>query len=145
MRDSLNAGTTKRVLSPVATAASDAAQVGEVVDHQGYESAVYEILTGSLPDADATFTVLLEESDASGSGFAAVADADMISQGANAPETDASFTFAADNQVRTLGYKGQKRYTRMTITPLNNASASLLAVCCRLGHRRAVPFTQPTA
>ena len=96
----------------------------------------YLIAIGSVADADATFTVLLEESDASDmTGATAVADADMISQLAGtAPETAAAFQFDDDNEVRKLGYIGNKRYTRLTITPVNNASAAVLAAMAVLGH-----------
>ena len=44
----------------------------------------------------------------SGSGFAAVADADLIGT-----EAEAGFTFFADDgETRKLGYIGNKRYTR---------------------------------
>ena len=33
------------------------------------------------------------------------------------PEAAAGFQFDSDNQVRKLGYVGNKRYTRLTITP----------------------------
>jgi hypothetical protein len=132
MRDMTNSKQVKRVLSPVSVA-DNTAQVGQVIDHQAYDAATYIILTGSLADADATFTVLLEESDASNmSNSNAVADADMISQSSAAPEAAAGFTFAADDNVRKLGYSGAKRYTRLTITPASNASAAVLAACCVL-------------
>ena len=116
----------KRVLSPVSVA-NNTAQVGEVIDHQGLPvgCAVYVIATGSLSDADAEFTTLLEESDASGSGFAAVADADLLGT-----EALASFIQTDDNKCFKLGYKGIKRYTRLTITPTHNAVAALIAAVC---------------
>ena len=62
-------------------AADNTAQVGEIIDRFGYDSLTYVIATGAIPDADATFAVLLEESDAANmAGANAVADADMISQ-----------------------------------------------------------------
>jgi|DEB19_MinimDraft_3_1074340.scaffolds.fasta_scaffold60729_2 hypothetical protein len=116
----------KRVLSPVSVA-DNTAQVGEVIDHQGLPvgGAVYVIATGSIGDAGAEFTTLLEESDASGSGFAAVADADLLGT-----EALASFIQTDDNKCFKLGYKGIKRYTRLTITPTNNATAALIAAVC---------------
>jgi hypothetical protein len=139
MRDMTNDVQAKRVLSPVSVS-DNTAQVGQEIDHQGYDGALYTILIGSVADADTTFTVLLEESDTAGSGFAAVADADMVSQSSSAPETAAGFQFDDDNEVRKLGYIGSKRYTRLTITPANNASAAVLAAVCHLGKpaRRAV-------
>lgn len=145
MRDATNNVQIKRVLSPVSVS-DNTAQVGQVIDHQGYDAANYVIATGSIADADATFTVLLEESDASGSGFAAVADADMVSQTSGAaPETAAAFQFDDDNEVRKLGYIGVKRYTRLTITPANNASTALLSAVCVLSLGQKRPVTAATA
>lgn len=131
--------TIKRVISPVSVA-DTTAQVGQVIDHQNYKDAMYVIATGSIADVDATFTVLLEESDASGSGFEAVADADLIGT-----EALAGFQFDDDNECRKLGYKGIKRYTRLTITPVNNASAALLAAVCVLGKPAFAPTENPPA
>jgi hypothetical protein len=145
MRDNISNKQVKRVLSPVSVA-DNTAQVGQVIDRQGYDSLAYLILTGSLADADVTFTVLLEESDASGSGFAAVADADMVSQtSGTAPETAAGFQFDDDNEVRKIGYIGNKRYTRLTITPANNASAGLLAAVAVLENAEQKPVIQAAA
>jgi hypothetical protein len=144
MRDMTKNVQAKRVLSPVSVA-DNTAQVGQVIDHQGYDGALYTILIGSAADADATFTVLLEESDASGGAYTAVADADMNSQGANAAETDAAFQFDDDNEVRKIGYHGQKRYTRLTITPASNSSAAVLAAVCHLGMPSIKPVVQAAA
>lgn len=143
MRDMANSLQIKRVLSP-ASVADNTAQVGQIIDRFGYDSLTYVIAAGSLADADATFAVLLEESDASDmTGAVAVADADMISQtSGTAPEAAAGFTFADDDEVRKLGYVGNKRYTRLTITPSGNASAGLLAAVAVLGHPNSVPVTQ---
>lgn len=142
MRDGLSGKQLKRVISPVSVA-DNTAQVGQIINHQGFSKATYGILTGSIGDADATFTVLLEEGDESDlSDAAAVADADMISQGSGAPETDAAFQFDDDNEVRKLGYRGVKQYTRLTITPVNNASAAVLAAFCVLEGASQQPVTQ---
>jgi hypothetical protein len=137
MRDAVSKTQVKRVISPVTGAADNTAQVGQIIDHQGYDSATYVITTGTIADADATFTVLLEEGDASNlSDAAAVADADMVSQTlGTAPETAAAFTFASDDNVRKLGYVGSKRYTRLTITPAANAGAWGIGANCVLEKR----------
>ena len=107
----------------------------------------YIIATGAIPDVDATFAVLLEESDAANmAGANAVADADMISQTPGAaPEAAAGFQFDDDNEVRKIGYVGNKRYTRLTITPAANASATLLSAVAVLGHPHSAPVTQAAA
>lgn len=130
--------TLKRVISPVSVA-DNTAQVGTIVDHRGFGQAVYAIATGSLGDAGAEFTVLLEEGDASDlSGGNAVADADLIGT-----EALASFIQSDDNKCYKLGYKGSKRYTRLTITPTNNATAALLAAVCILGSPAVAPTPNP--
>lgn len=140
MRDLMNNVNIKRVLSPVSVA-DTTAQVGQIIDRQGYDSLTYVIATGSIADADATFTVLLEEGDVSNlSDAAAVADADLIGT-----EVLAAFQFDDDNECRKLGYKGNKRYTRLTITPVANASAALLAAVAVLGHPSVVPTANPPA
>ena len=135
MKDLMNLIDVKRVISPVSVA-DNTAQVGTAVDRKGYDGVTYLIATGSIADADATFTVLLEESDASGSGYTAVSDDDLIGT-----EVLAAFQFDDDNETRKLGYIGKKRYTRMTITPSGNASAALLCVMAILGD----PYNAPTA
>jgi len=146
MRDQANNLQIKRVISPVSVS-DTTAQVGQIIDRLGYESLTYLIVLGSIADADMTAAVLLEESDASDmTGAAAVADADMISQtSGTAPETAAGFKFDSDDQVRKLGYIGNKRYTRLTITPAANASAALLAAVAVLGHPNSMPVTQAAA
>jgi hypothetical protein len=139
MQDMFNRINIKRVLSPVSVA-DNTAQVGQVVDRLGFDSLTYVIAAGSLGDAGAEFTALLEESDASGSGYAAVADADLLGT-----ETLASFIQSDDDKCFKLGYRGNKRYTRLTITPTNNATAALLCVIAVLGHPNLVPTVNPPA
>ncbi len=121
-----------------AVVADNTAQVGPVIDRLGYEAVAFAIITGTLADADATFAVLLEESEtgAFGGEENAVADADLIGT-----EALAGFTFADDDESRKLGYKGHKRYLRMTITPANNTGNAPLAAVAILGR----PLDRPTA
>lgn len=140
MRDMMNHVQPKRCISPVSVS-DNTAQVGQIIDRQGYESLTYLIATGSLADADATFTVLLEESDAANmAGAAAVADADQIGT-----EALASFVFSDDDKVFKLGYKGNKRYTRLTATPASNASAAVLCAIALLGNPASTPTANPPA
>jgi hypothetical protein len=140
MQDLHNNIHVKRVISPVSVA-DNTAQVGQIIDRQGFDSLEYVIATGSLADADATFTALLEEGDASNlSDATAVADTDLLGT-----EALASFIFSDDDKVFKLGYKGHKRYTRLTITPANNASAGLLTAVAVLGHPSVAPTANPPA
>lgn len=58
MRDLANNISVKRAISPV-VATDNTAVVGEEIDGLGFDSVTYLISTGTLADADATFTVLL--------------------------------------------------------------------------------------
>lgn len=137
MEDLHNNIAPKRVISPVSLA-DNTPQVGQIIDRQGYESLEYIIASGALPDADATFTILLEEGDVANlSDAAAVADKDLLGT-----EALASFTFADDNKVFKLGYKGVKRYTRLTLTPANLAAGAELVCAIAI---LADPVNAPTA
>ena len=138
MKDLFNQIHPLRVISPVSVA-DTTAQVGQIIDKRGFESLTYVIATGSIADADATFVVLLEEGDAANlSDAAAVADADLLGT-----EALAAFQFDDDNETRKLGYIGSKRYTRLTITPVGNASAAVLCAVAVLGNPAIAPTANP--
>lgn len=141
-RDSMSNVTVKRAHSPYYYSANTAFQCQEI-DTQGYDSLYFAIATGDLADSDATFTVLMQESDTSGSGFTDVADADMISQTyGTAPETAAAFDYGDDNEVRKIGYRGSKRYVRLYITPANNTGTALVSVTAHLSKASQRPAAQ---
>src|SRR3990172_7683033 len=119
----------RRVISPI-TGTDDTASVGQIIDHSAFDSVLYLIQTGTLADAGATWAVLLEHGDVSNlSDAAAVPDADLIGT-----EALAGFSQADDNEVRKLGYKGTKRYSRLTITPTGNAGSAPVSACVLLGN-----------
>lgn len=139
MKDLHNDITVGRALSPAAAITDNTAQVCQIIDNQFLEAQEYVINIGALADADATFTVLLEDGDDSGlSDAAAVADAFLLGT-----EVLASFTFADDNETRKLGYIGKKRYTRMTITPADNTGNAFFSVLSILGSPRHAPTSNP--
>lgn len=116
-----------RAISPVSVS-DNTAQVSQIVDLQGFGACEFVIALGSIADADATFTVLVEDGAASNlSDAAAVADADLLGT-----EAEAGFLFSDDNATKKIGYKGSKRYVRLTITPANNASAALMSALALL-------------
>lgn len=114
--------------------------VGAIVDQRGYDGLMYLIATGELSDTDATFAVLLEDGDAANlSDAAAVPDALLVGT-----EALAGFTFAADGKCRKLGYKGPKRYTRLTITPSANAANAVSTFIAAIALRSGA-WVKPTA
>lgn len=140
MHDISNAITVKRAISPVSVS-DNTAQVSQIIDRQGYETCAFLIATGSIADADATFAVLVEHGDqANLSDAAAVPDAELIGT-----EAAAGFQFDDDNEVRKIGYRGAKRYLRLTVTPSANASAAFVAAVAVLATPVHAPAAQPAA
>lgn len=129
MRDGLSNKRIRPLIAPGAAVTDTTAIVSSIIDCLGYDAVTLAFITGTNADADATATVLLEEGDVSNlSDAAAVADADMVSMtNGTAPETAAAFTFADDAETRALGYIGNKRYIRLTVTPVANTGNQFLA------------------
>lgn len=117
------------------------ALVSDIIDLQGFNACEFAIAAGVLADANATFTVLVEHGDDSGlSDAAAVAD-DMLL----GTEADASFTFALDGGSRKIGYVGDKRYVRLTITPAGNSGDAYISAVALLGHASRGPAGNPSS
>ena len=118
----------RRAISPVSVA-DNTAQVSQIIDRQGFTGLLFAVALGAIADADMTVTILVEDGDVANlSDAAAGADANL-----NGTEAGQTFQFDDDNETRKIGYVGNKRYVRMTITPANNASAALLSVLAILG------------
>lgn len=140
MRDLCNRIHLVKAIDPVVITDNTAA-VSAIIDTQGYGSLTFVIATGTLSDADATVTALVEEGNAANlSDAAAVADADLIGT-----EALASFTFADDGETRKIGYVGSKRYVRLTLTPAANTGNIPLAAIAVLGHPASAPTANPPA
>ena len=136
MRDLHNNISVKRVVSPVSQS-GNAAIVGAIVDRSGYESLEYVITLGTITTAGTTRTALVEESDVADlSTKNAVADAQLLGT-----EAGASFVDSEVNTSKRIGYIGNKRYTRLTLTPAGNTGASTIAAVAVLGD----PALRPAA
>ena len=101
--------------------------------------AMLAIATGSLADADATFAVKLEHGSQANLSDAA----DVVAKDLLGTTALAAFTYADDNKTRKIGYRGDLRYTRLTITPSGNAAAALVSAIALLGHPQKVPTVNP--
>ena len=134
MRDLHNNVKVSRAISPV-NETGTTALVSQIIDTKDYDSLEFVIATGSLADANATYTVLVEDGDnASLTDNAAVVDAQLIGT-----EAGAAFQFDDDNEVRKIGYIGNKRYVRLTITPVGNSGDSYISAVAVQGHAHAAP------
>lgn len=127
MRDHYsNIGVATAILPAVKSAAGD----GITVDTKGYQSLTFVINTGAIASAG-DFGVSVQESDASGSGFAAV--------GADFVDSNAPATLAADSAYK-VSYRGNKRYARLQLTKAGGTSIVLGAVAV-LGHPANAPVS----
>ena len=124
----------RRAISPVSVG-DNTAQVSQIIDRQGFTGLEFAIAIGAIADADATFAVLVEDGAAANlSDAAAVADAQLIGT-----EAAASFQFDDDDETRKIGYAGNKRFVRLTITPAGNASGALISAVALLGGASDAP------
>lgn len=123
-----------RAISPSAAVTDNTASVSQILDTANFRQNELVISTGSLADADATFTVLVQHGDAANLSDAADVPDDQLL----GTEAQAAFTFAHDDQTRKIGYAGSKRYIRATITPANNSgNAFVSAVWVQSGARKS--------
>lgn len=139
MRDLFNHVHPLTAVAPGAAVADDTAFVSGWIDRKNFESLTFLLVTGTNADANATHTVLIEDADASDkSDAAAVADANLLGT-----EALAAYTFADDGETRKIGYVGNKRYARITVTPVGNTGNAYLGVIALLGHPSSGPTINP--
>lgn len=137
MIDAHNTIEARRAISPMRQTNSDSAIDSQIIDMAGFDSCEFILAVGNLTDADATAAVTIAESAASDlSGSNSVAAADLYG---SLPSIAAA---SDDNKVYKIGYRGSKRYVRLTVTPTGNNSGnfdvSCVAVLCK-------PQKMPTA
>lgn len=116
-------------------ATNDTALVSAIIDRKGFDALEFAIASGTLADGDATFTALVEDgNDPALADNVAVADADLLGT-----EAEASFTFADDDKAFKIGYRGNKRYARLTITPTGNGGNAAISAVAILGGPKLAP------
>ncbi len=110
-------------IPPAAAVTGDTPFVSTILDTWEFLTNEFVWLAGSIADSNVTFTLLVEESDDSGmSGATAVPDAQLLGT-----EAAAAPLFGSDNKAGKIGYRGSKRYIRVTITPSGNSGDIYLA------------------
>jgi hypothetical protein len=132
MRSVYDAILNKIALDPVA---ASSVQTGGAIDTKGYNSCVFVIQNGVATGTPTSYTVdaKLQESDASGSGFADVTGY-TITQ------------ITADSKIATLRVEGlgtsRKRYLKVLVTPAMTGGSSpkaLIGSVCCLGRAYKLP------
>lgn len=105
------------VVTTLTPAARTAAATGTAVDLANYDAAAVVITTGAVTNG--AFAVEIQESDASGSGYTAVPNADLDG---TEPATLTAST------VTVIGYHGIKRYIRVVTTGTADASFGVTVI-----------------
>ena len=141
MRDKLNHYHPVCAYAPAAAVTDNTPQVSAWVDRRGYGALTWILLTGVLSDADATFAVTMHHAEAVDYSDAVAVDAtDLVGTLALA-----GFTFADDSKCRKVGYVGDKRYVRLTVTPTGNTGNDFLAILALLDDAELQPTSNPPA
>jgi hypothetical protein len=116
-------------------AVHDADVDGQTVDLLGADSAAIVVTVGAITGTADDSAIVLEESDASGSGFTAVADADILGSEPTALEPNTAYQF---------GYIGNKRYIRVTFAIGGETDVTASGMVLR-GHLSQEPAGYSTA
>ncbi len=143
MRDLYNNIEVRRAESPLATAQTNNDPiVSEIIDMRGFKSMCFLVVLGTLADAAFTTVVLLEHGDDSGlSDNAAVPNEQMLPMLTPFAEATMAFDQDDDDEVRKMGYVGEKRYVRLTITPSDNTGDLPIAIVALMGDADRRPTT----
>jgi len=98
---------------------------GDWIDMQGWDALTFTVSTGTVTDAGTAsgFSFQVEEGDdTTDAGATAVADADLIG-------LESALTVTADDDddtfVGSIGYRGTKRYVRMTAVGTSGTDAAV--------------------
>lgn len=116
--------------------------VSAIIDTKDFEYLEFNVITGTIADADVTTTFLVEGGDVSNlSDAAAIADSELENT-----EAAAALDFADDGEVSKIGVKIlSNRYYRLTITPANNTGNLPIAAIARLAGAKYQGAVQPEA
>lgn len=105
-----------------ATIATDTTTNGIAINMQGFEGGVMMLRVGTLTDG--TYTLGVEESDSSGSGYTAIPAARL---GAT------PIALAAANEHDAIGFLANKQFVRATILSAATTSGADITASCALG------------
>lgn len=112
-----------RVISPISQA-GNTAMVGAIIDRQGYGSLEFAATLGTVTTGGTAYTFLMEDGD-----VANLSDnATVVAPNLMGTLAAASFIDSEINTTKKVGYIGNKRYVRVTMTPAGNTGASTMSV-----------------
>jgi hypothetical protein len=115
----LHGSITAKIAIPVTTSTDNTAVVSAIIDTNGYGATEFIIYSGAIDNTADVLVPLLEDCNIANCSDAATVTARQLGGTIAA----ASFVGTEDSIVKYLGYKGTKRYVRLTVTPGIEASA----------------------
>ena len=110
---------------------TDTTTNGAIVDTAGYESVTLVTFSGTLTDGAYQF-VLADGDNSALSDAATVTAANLIG-------SSPAFALADDNECARFGYRGGKRYVRVSCVSTSTSSGGTLGVVAILGHAHDMP------
>jgi len=110
---------------------SDTDTDGEIIDTQGFESHEFVFQTGDITDGDFE-CLLLESDDDAMAGATEVAAADLIGDAPTFDDTEGQ-------TVKSVGYKGSKRYVQPRVTTTNTTDGGVIGALAIQGSARNAP------
>lgn len=130
MRNTFTGTLAVKALGPATSVTTGGGAVnGTAVDcgiyGNNFRDVLFTVISGTL--ADGTYAVTVEESDASGSGYAAV-DASRVLG------TLPSFAATDDNVWLSFGVRPTKRYVRIVVTPTGATTGGPFTATAVLGN-----------
>lgn len=117
----------------VQTGTVNGAAVDTGVFSNNFRDVLFVLTSGTLTDG--SYAVAVEESDSSGSGFAAVATDRVLGALPSYAATD-------DNTVKYVGARPTKRYVRVTVTATSATTGGVLSGVALLGSGGNHPVTR---
>lgn len=109
---------------------------GVVIDTAGFGAVEFVISYGVHTTTGATFTPVIMESTATGSGFTSAAAGDLL--GTEAAAGIAAAASVDTNVCKRVGYRGSKRYCRLSMV-MNTATGVVSASAIRGFLRKSPP------
>lgn len=125
-----------RGISPAAAVTNNTAFVSQIIDNANYTTLEFIGIFGAIVQANATFTVLVEHADNEAFNVGNETVHASYLEGVTAMGLTKA---TAENKTFKIGYKGPKRYVRVTITPASNDGNIFLAGIWLQGNPRVAP------
>lgn len=140
MAQDLHSNVKQSMALDVQAISTDTTTAGNIIDMKGFDSLEFLIFSGTLTDG--SYTPLIEHGDDSGlSDAAAVDDAELLPSGTG-QEATAAFADTDDDTAKRIGYRGEKRYVRLSLVSASTTSGGTLGAVALQGHPQDTPTAE---